>query len=259
MDEPEYEVTDVRSHPLPPTFPERTLPAPPGTLLSRRWRLALAAGSILLALVVIVSVWLPLQTQPHPSTAVAPFPTFPGTATPVLTPTPLPITSALAPPPTNCPAGPTLTTVTVPAFGGFSGGMVQLAGHAPVWIVEAFYPLPTGVVELSEPTPPSAANPEWPVLPIIWAFGPNAYPTVTVQVHELQSGTLAWWGAGGDSGPQLPILTLNSPAGSQSTQGYAGGGAPVLLFIMRAGCYQMEVTWPGGNWSLIFAAGSGSS
>ena len=142
VDEPEYEVTDVRSHPLPPAYPERTQPAPPGTLLSRRWRLALAAGSILIALVVIVSVWLPLHTQPHPSTAVVPFPTFPATATPVLTPTPLPITRALASPPTHCPAAPPLTTVTVPAFDGFSGGPVQLTGHAPVWIVEAFYPLP---------------------------------------------------------------------------------------------------------------------
>jgi hypothetical protein len=149
--------------------------------------------------------------------------------------------------------------VTVPAFGGFSGGTVQLTGHAPVWIVDAFYPLPTGVVDVSEPTPPSAANPQWPAMPIIWAFGPNASPPVTVQVHELQSGTLAWWGTGGDSGPQLPILTLNSPTESQSTQRYVGGNAPWFLFITRAGCYQMEVTWTGGSWSLTFAAGSGSS
>jgi hypothetical protein len=208
---------------------------------------------------VLVSVWLPWHLRPHPRTAVVPSPTVPAAATSMGAPTPLPITRALAPPPTNCPAGPTLTTVAVPAFGGFSGGTVQLTGHAPVWIVEAFYPLPTGVVDLSEPTPPSAANPEWPVLPIIWAFGPNALPIVTVQVHELPSGTLAWWGVGGDSGPQLPILTLNAPAGGQPTQGYVGGDAPVFLFITRAGCYQMEVTWPGGSWSLIFAAGAGSS
>jgi hypothetical protein len=150
--------------------------------------------------------------------------------------------------------------MTVPAFGGFSGGTVQLTGHAPVWIVAAFYPVPTGVVDLAEPTPPSAANPEWPVLPIIWAFGPNADPPVTVQVHELQSGTLAWWGFD-NSGPELPILTLSgtSPAASQPIQRYVGGGAPVFLYITRAGCYQMEVTWPGGSWSFMFAAGFGSS
>jgi hypothetical protein len=258
VDDPDYEVTDMRAHPLPSAIPGRTQPAHPGTLLSRSFRLALAAGPILIVLLVLVSVWLPWHTQPHLSTTVVPPPTFPAMATPVGAPTPLPITRALAPPPTNCPAAPPLTTVTVPAFGGFSGGTVQLAGHAPVWMVAAFYPLPTGVVDLSEPTPPSSANPEWPVLPIIWAFGPNAYPPVTVQVHDLESGTLAWWGADA-SGPELPILTLNSPAGSPSTHGYVGGDAPVLLFITRAGCYKMDVTWPDGSWSLVFAAGSGSS
>jgi hypothetical protein len=78
VDDPDYEVTDVRSHPLPSAFPDSTRPAPPGTLLSRRWRLALAAGSILLALIVIVSVWLPLRTHPHPSTAFLPSPHFSG-------------------------------------------------------------------------------------------------------------------------------------------------------------------------------------
>jgi hypothetical protein len=256
VDEPEYEVTDLRSHSLPPAFPERTQPAPPGTLLSRSFRLALAAGSILLALIVIVSVWLPLHPQPHLSTTLVPFPTFPGTATPVLTPTPLPITSTLASPPTHCPAAPPLTTVTVPAFDGFYGGPVQLTGRAPVWIVENLYPLPS-VVDLSEPTPPSSANPEWPAIPIIWAIGPNAHPTVTVQVRDLQSHTLAWWGAGGESGPQWPILTLNAPADIPAHSYVAG--APWLLFITRSGCFKMDVTWPGGSWSLIFAAGAGSS
>jgi hypothetical protein len=113
--------------------------------------------------------------------------------------------------------------------------------------------LPPKVVAFSGPTPPSSANPEWPSIPIMWAVGPDAHPTVTVRVHELQSGTLAWWGPGGDSGPQMPILTLNPPA-DMPAHGY-DPGAPWLLFITRAGCYQMDVTWPGGSWSLIFAAG----
>jgi hypothetical protein len=255
VDDPEYEVTDVRSRPLPSAFPDGTQPAPPGTLLSRRWRLALAAGSILIALMVIVSVWLPLHTQPHPSTAFLPSPTFPATATPVLTPTPLPITSALASPPTNCPSAPPLTTVTV-AADSFSGGPVQLTGRPPVWIVTGY--LPPRVVNLTGPNPPSSATPEWPTIAIIWTIGPNTHPTVTVQVHDLQSSTLAWWGASAESGPQMPILTLNPPADIPATQSYVAT-APWLLFITRAGCYKMDVTWPGGTWSLIFAAGGGSS
>jgi hypothetical protein len=256
VDDPEYEVTDVRSSLKPSDFPEGTQPAPPGTFLSRRWRLALATGSILLALIVIASVWLPLHAQPHSSAAVAPFPTFPATATPVLTPTPLPITSALASPPTNCPTAPPLTTMTVPAFDGFNGGPVQLTGREPVWIVRNYGYLPASTVDLSQPTPPSSAAPEWPAIPIMWAVGPD-HPTVTVKVHDLQSSTLAWWGTGGDTGPQMPILTLNPPADIPETSYVAG--APWLLFITRAGCYKMDVTWPGGSWSLIFAAGDSSS
>ena len=250
MDDPEFEVDDVRSHHRSVSSTGRTRALPPGTLLSRRWRLALTAGSILLALLVVVSVWLPLHRQPQPGTAVPDTP-LPGTATPVLTPTPLPVTRALAPAPTNCPAAPPLTTETVPAFGGFSGGTVQLTGRAPVWMVDSFYEL-RRVVTISEQTPPSAPNPEWPAIPIIWAFGPNATPTVTVQVRGLQTGAQAWWG---EESPQVPILQMNPPTGNPATESYTGGGAPSVLFITRADCYRMDVTWPGGSWSYIFAAG----
>jgi hypothetical protein len=252
VDDPEYEVTHMRAHPLPSAIPDWTEPAPPGTFLSPRWRLALAAGSTLIALIVIMRVWFPLHTPPRPSTIVGPTAMLAATATPVLTPPPAALTRPLAPPPAHCPSSPPLTTVTAPAFGGFSGGPVHLTGRAPVWIVAGY--LPPKVVAVSGPTPPSSANPEWPAIPIIWAIGPDAHPTVTVQVYELQSGTLAWWGAGGDTRPQVPILSLTPPTGMPAHSSY-DGGAPWLLFIMRAGCYQMDVTWPGGSWSLIFAAG----
>ncbi len=73
-------------------------------------------------------------------------------------------------------------------------------------MVKAFYPLPTGVVDLSEPTPPSTVTPQWPNIPIIWAVGPNAYPAVTVQVHELQSDTLAGGGQAAIVGHNCPYL-----------------------------------------------------
>jgi hypothetical protein len=139
---------------------------------------------------------------------------------------------------------------------GFYGGPVQLTGRAPVWMVAGY--LPPRVVDLSEPTPLSKATPEWPSLPIMWTIGPDSHPTVTVQVYDLQSSTPAWWGAGGESGPQMPILTLTPPADIPATQSYVTT-IPWLLFITRAGCYKMDVSWPGGSWSLIFAAGAGSS
>jgi hypothetical protein len=249
VDDPEYEVGDVRSHPLPAGVSDRIQPAPPGSLLSRRWRLAL--GSVLIALVVLVSAWLPL----HSSTSKASFPSYLPTPTAVLTPTPLPRTSTLAAPPGNCPSALPLSTVAVPALDGLLGSSVQLTGHAPVWIVSSLYPLPS-VVTVPEATPPSATNPEWPAISIFWVTGPNAFPPVTVQVHDLHNGTVAWWGTPGTNRPQVPILQL-TPSG-EPVYGY-DLTERWLLFITRAGCYKMEVTWPGGRWSLIFAAGSLSS
>jgi hypothetical protein len=145
--------------------------------------------------------------------------------------------------------------VTVPVI-GFTRSPVQLTGRGPAWIVTS-YP-PPRVVEVPEPTPPpSSAMPEWPFIQVYWVIGPNAPPTMTVQVHDLESHTPAWWGADFASSPQMPILTLNPPADIPAHSYVAG--TPWLLFITRAGCYQMDVAWPGGSWSLIFAAGDASS
>src|SRR6266566_2473071 len=47
------------------------------------------------------------------------------------------------------------------------------------------------------------------------------------------------------------------------TQGYHGMPASgwyewgsFLLYLLTAGCYSMDVSWPGGGWHIVFAAGS---
>jgi hypothetical protein len=260
VDDPEYEVDDVLSHSylsIPPTL--RRQPFPPGTLLSGRWRLGLAVGSLALAVVVILSAWLPLHDQAHFSSGF-PSTTPQATATPVLVPvgalTPLPITSTLATPPTNCPgASSPLTTITVPAFGGFAGSTVQLSGRAPVWIPADY--LPQSITGIPEQAPPSTTAPGWwPSIFILWEIGPTSHPTVTVQVHNLHSGALAWWAEGGST-PQAPILVLSPPPDEPTPTVYSSYRTE--LFITHAGCYRMTVTWPGGDWSLIFSAGWGPS
>ncbi len=66
MDMPEYEANDMRILAKPLVTPTRTQPLRYGTLLTRRWHWALAASLILVALVVLVSVWPPSQNLPHP-------------------------------------------------------------------------------------------------------------------------------------------------------------------------------------------------
>ena len=252
MDDPEYEVDDVRSQPFLSAPRLRRQPLPPGTVLSVRWRLGLTVGSIVLAVVVIFSAWLPLHNQPR-FTIGFPSPTPQAAVTPVVAPTPLPITSSLATPPTDCPKASPLTTSTVSALGGFASGTVQLSGRAPVWIPAGY--LPQSITGIPEQVPPSSAMPAWwPSIFIIWEIGPTSHPTATVQVHDLHGGALAWWAAGAST-PQMPILMLPPPPDEPTPTVY--WSYQTELFITHAGCYLMKVTWPGGSWSYIFAAGWG--
>jgi hypothetical protein len=57
--------------------------------------------------------------------------------------------------------------VAVAAFYGFYGGPIALTDRALVWIATGYGYLPTRVVDVSQPTPTSSANPEWPGIPII--------------------------------------------------------------------------------------------
>jgi hypothetical protein len=221
--------------------------------------MGLTVGTILLAIVVILSAWLPLRNQsqlsdgsPSPP-AGFPSPTQPGNTIPVTVPTPLPITTSLVPPPTNCPSAPPLTTTTVPSFGGFAGSTVQMTGRAPVWIPNDY--LPQRITNIPEQAPPSSAMPAWwPSIFILWEIGPTLHPTVTIQVHDLDDGELAWWSEG-DSTPETPKLVLPSPPDLSAAAIYSTYRAE--LFIRQSGCYQMDVAWPGGSWSYIFAVGWG--
>jgi hypothetical protein len=141
--------------------------------------------------------------------------------------------------------------VTVPAFGGFAGRTVQLSGHAPVWIPAAY--LPQKVTGIPEQAAPSDAMPAWwPSIFILWEIGPTSHPTATVRVRDLYTGALAWW-SGDGSTPQASTLIL--PPGGPMPTGYSSYRTE--LFITQSGCYQMTVTWSGGSWSYIFAAGWG--
>jgi hypothetical protein len=208
VDEPEYEVGDMRSQ-LRISAPHlRRQALPHGALLSGRWRLGLTACSILLVVIVIVSAWLPLQSQPQFGNGV-PSLTSQGAAAQVFVPTPLPITSTLASPPTNCPSESPLTTTTVPAFGGLAGSTVQLIGRAPVWIPKVY--VPQRIAGIPESLPPSSAmSAWWPSIFILWEISPTSHPTAIIQVYDLHSGALAWWAEGGST-LQVPVLVLPPP------------------------------------------------
>jgi hypothetical protein len=249
MDDPHVEITDMRrpDDPLDHKHPSRM-----GTRAKRGRRLALAMGTTVLALLVVAGAWLHEQASGNgaQSRYAAPLPTETTrpTPTPVLTPTPLPVTGPLAAPPTNCPAAPPLDALTVPYIDGFTSDVTLVLGRSPVWA----YSLPQGVVSLVQPP---ATSPSWPEIKIIWFLGPTSHPHVTVRATDLRSGDVAWWAVRVPSTPQVPILTMDPDVEFPGSAKLTWVAEVTTLLITHAGCYQLDVSWPGGGWQTVFAAG----
>ncbi len=98
-------------------------------------------------------------------------------------------------------------------------------------------------------------TPFWPSLYIMREIGPYTYPAVSVRVHDLHSGEIAWWGENGNS-PQKPILMMDPAVDQPAAKSWVS--YLTLLYITHAGCYEMDVTWRGDGWRLIFAVGQES-
>jgi hypothetical protein len=211
--------------------------------LSRYPRFFIVLGALLV--ITVTSACDVVSVQPHP-----PVPT----ATPVL-PTPTPSLGKLSPPPTDCPVSPPLdaltTTVTDPGF----GGPVAMIGHAPVWAPRVF--LHERTYALPQPT---SAYP-WSGVKIMWQIGPKSYPKVTVRAHDLKTGDLAWWWREADStsGPKVPVLVMDPLGDAHGTVRFDWVEYRTGLVVGHAGCYKVDVTWPGGEWYIILAVGGDSS
>jgi hypothetical protein len=254
MDEPAFEMTRLREKPDADPQPHR-----PGTglWLAKRRRRLLATVAVMAVVALIVSVWLPLRTiEPSTLGSASPttFPTFTEvplgpTPTPILLPSPIPVAGLLGAPPRDCPAAPPLNTLPLPALGGFSGP-VQMTGGTPVWAVEGYFP--QRVVDVS----PAASTASWPSIQIMWEIGPQHHPTVTVRALNLRTGETAWWGLGVAT-PQVPVLVMNPTLDFPTAIDWVP--YRTLLIITHADCYELRVSWAGGSWYTIFAAGQTST
>lgn len=174
---------------------------------------------------------------PNPTRVVLP------TTTPII-PTPAPAGVLLPSPPTNCPSAPALASV-IAQPSGFSQP-VQLFGQSPVWAPQEY--LPQGTVYLDQLGTPEP----YPSLKILWAVGPTQHPEVTVRVTDFQTGALAWW-TNQNGTPATPVLDLPAQA---DTSGWIT--TPTTVAITHSGCYQLIVSWTGGGWHTVFAAGGSS-
>jgi hypothetical protein len=180
--------------------------------------------------------------------------------TPLSTPTPglLPpiVTGPLAAAPSDCATVSPPQTLTLPADfgGGFSGDSFTVHGGSPVW-AEA---LPS---TLQVPQP-SAEQP-YPGAKVMWIVGPNYFHPVTLSGREVRSNTPLWFEvyAGGVLATSVftTAATLDPGAPNRDTAEPSSGHWGVWgigLLVLSAGCYELDVTWSGGSWRTVYAAGS---
>jgi hypothetical protein len=209
----------------------------------------LARTGCLAALVSLLALAGCAQSTVH----VPPQPTV--TATPTETPLPLPapVSGLLGPAPTNCPASPSLSSMTIDDQfgGGFTGGDV-FSGQSPVWNLGL---APDTALTLNAYT----GQTPWPGTKVMWVVGPNFNQSVTLSGHELDSGAPIWFGK--DSAqPQTTHEVLDPSTPNRGSTGREQGLWNIwgiLIYFLHAGCYELDASWANGaaGWHIILAAG----
>lgn len=189
------------------------------------------------------------QGLSSPSPTVRPQPTqqtSPGLSSVVQRPTqqtspgPSPVATLLAPAPQDCPSGPSLGSKVFPQFSS-----APLTGSGAVWEIG----LPANaILNLDQ-----LGYTPWPSTKILWPIVANFPNIVVVRVTNLKTGSEAWWDIGeGDPTPNKPVRPLVLDR-TGNRAGFPTWGT--VLYLPQAGCYAMSVSWPGGQWRLLFAVG----
>ena len=182
----------------------------------------------------------PSGTTPSASispTALPPSPTMLSTTVPTATPPPL---GAV---PQNCSPGPAPRSIF--------GGLGPVIGAAPVWV--AGFAGPHAVLLISSYDTHAQHGWYWK---LIWEVGPRFLSHITIRGINLHTGAPLWFQFTelDPIGTSL-LLDPHHPdhPGAAAGSDYAEWGS--IIYIPTAACYQLEVTWSGGQWSLPFAAG----
>jgi len=190
--------------------------------------------------------------QSSPTTTPYPQPTALPTAT--LGALPPAITGPLAPAPTDCATVDPPQTFTLPSdFGGGFHGDFTFTGGSPAWALGPGSPLHV--------EQPSAQQP-YPSTKVMWIVGPNYFQPVTLSGRELRSNAPLWFEvyAGGALATSVFTTSATLDPGSPNR----GSAEPssehwniwgIGLLVLSAGCYELNVSWSGGSWRTVYAAG----
>jgi hypothetical protein len=168
-----------------------------------------------------------------------------ATETPV--PLPTPITGLLDPVPASCLPTDPPRTLRLGLLDGFSGG-VALAGNGPAWISSGL-----DVLHLNQ-----LGYDPLPSTKMLWLVGPDQFPVISIQGQDLLSSAPMWVDVYGSSalttigllGPGLPNRGSATTSDGHTWHIWGTG-----LIFLKAGCYRIRVSWPGGQWQIVSAVG----
>nr|HET6903041.1 hypothetical protein [Ktedonobacteraceae bacterium] len=182
-------------------------------------------------------------------------------ATPVATTGPVPVSTPLASPPSQCALKPPPQVLHLAYLGDNTN--VLLVGGSSFWIYSVFYPRVLHMAQFG-------GSPQWPMTKMVVEVGPNYDQPVTLRLREMRTGALAWW-TDGQAPPTAAthVLVLNPQTDSEDVGSVPGlpdipHGSPapgwkewgIFPLFSVAGCYALEVNWSGGSWQSNFAVGS---
>jgi hypothetical protein len=189
------------------------------------------------------------QLTPTPFTRPTPLPT----ATPGLLPPS--VTGPLALAPTDCATvAPPQTFTLPPDFGGGFSGAFVFAGSSPVWALG-----PPSTLQV----PQASAEQPYPSAKVMWIVGPNYFQPVTLSGREMRSNAPLWFEIFPGGVLATSVFTTSAtldPGAPNRGSAHPSSGVwniwGIGLLVLTAGCYELDVTWSGGSWRTVYAAGS---
>jgi hypothetical protein len=219
---------------------------------NRHWRKVTGAGAV--TLVVILTLVLAahgsgafsLGTTSAPAQVMQATTGIQSSPAPVLTPP----GNLLEPIPARCSSS---TIATAAALSEISYYDDPAFGQSPVWMLGLSNEQNQRVVHFESypPLPYTAHGWRWRIL-VVSAPGYNGDVTLAGEQTAGSTGSKSTLLMDVGAGPTAQLL-LN--ASQPIMRGLKWAEWPIYVYLPGSGCYQMGAHWPGGSWSISFAAG----
>lgn len=193
-------------------------------------------GSVLLAAALLLSACVGQSTRPTGPTP---------TATILAQPTP--ITGLLDPVPADCHPVDPPQTMQFGAYFGFTRP-ITLLGDGPAWLTSGLAVLHLNQLYGYQPIPSTK---------MLWAIGPDNILPITIKGQDMRSGAPMWIEIY-DSPPDTTAVFqpgASNRGGGTTPDGKKWNIWGTGLIFLKAGCYRITVSWPGGQWQMVSAVG----